>query len=158
MSIAPSRDNPSPHDWPEDWANPHDDNGCYLHVCPECSVQFTGHKRRKGLCKACSTKRDREVERRASLLATIGLDRRDWVLIPSDEWDKLVVQLMHHIIDVQAERELRRKLAAALVVADGTNSNVLYWGHPGRHRDTSLNLLVQSSALDEYLEDREKKA
>lgn len=149
---------PSPHDWPEDWADPSEDNGAYLRVCKECATQFTGHKRRYPICKVCATKRDAEIERRAALLATIGLDRKDWVLIPSGEWDAITHGLIRHTVEAGEERTLRRKLAAALSIADSTNSNVAYWGHPGRHRDTSEALLAESAALDESLENREKRA
>lgn len=155
---TPFRDDPSPHDWPEDWADPAEDNGCYNHICACCQTQFLGHKRRPNACKVCAKERDAEIERRAAMLAQIGLDRKDWVLIPSSEWNDIMNALVLNVMDAGEERALRRKLASALKIADATNSNVAYWGHPGRHRDTSEALLAESAKLDESLENRKKEA
>lgn len=149
--IKPSKSAPSPHDWPEDWADPEEDNGAYLHVCVECSVQFTGHKRRPKVCKVCATKREDEMKRRVDILVEAGLNPMEWVLTPASEHDKERGQAIFTSLALHEERKLRRKLAAALVVADGTNSNVAYWGHTGRHRDTSLELIKESAELDSHL-------
>ena len=154
--IKLSRDHPSPHDWPEDWEiDP--ENGAYSHVCPECSAEFTGHKHRYGPCKACASKSEAELNTRESHIARAGLNPSEWVLTLRTEWDALVGRMVWNAKEMEEERALRRKLASALVVADGTNSNVAYWGHPGRHRDTSEALLAESASLDKSLEEREKK-
>ena len=138
--IAPSRDNPSPHDWPEDWADTEEDNGGYLHFCPECSAQFLGHKRRKGLCKVCARRHEDEAKRRVDLLVKGGLDPMEWELTLSSEHDKMMGELVRLVVEVGEERALRRKLAAALKVADSTNSSVAYWGEPHCHRQNSRSL------------------
>ena len=154
--IIPSRDNPSPHDWPEDWADPEEDNGAYPHVCADCSVQFLGHKRRLKVCKACSIKREDEMKRRVDILVEAGLNPMEWVLTPASEHDKERGRAIFTSLALHEERKLRRKLASALVVADGTNSNVAYWGHPERHRDTSLALIEESAELDSHLKIRQE--
>lgn len=149
--------NPPPHDWPEDWADPAEDNGCHLHVCVSCKTQFHGHKRRPNVCRVCAKERDAEIERRAALLAQIGLDRKDWVLIPSSEWHDILNGLVLNIMDVGEERDLRRKLAEALKSAHiQCENNQSYWDYRNNHRDASVVLLAQSSALDKSLKSREK--
>lgn len=146
----------TPHDWPEDWADPADDNGCYIHICPKCSTQFFGHKRRRGLCKACYIEHDAEAKHRAEFLSAHGTPM-DWMILTKGETDDVLQECVYITLSLKEERALRRKLAAALKIADATNSNVAYWGHPGRHRDTSEALLAESAALDEYLKSHEKK-
>ena len=145
--------NPTPHDWPEDWADPAEDNGCYLHVCTICKAQFSGHKRRPNVCKVCATADTAEAKRRAEFLSAHGAPM-DWVVVTMDEIHGVYAESTRLALALCEERKLRRKLAAALKVADATNSNVAYWGHPGRHRDTSLDLLEQSDTLDSRLTER----
>lgn len=151
--------NPTPHDWPEDWADSSEDNGCYLHTCASCKTQFHGHKRRPNICRICAKSRDAEVERRAAMLAQIGLDRKDWVLIPTSEWMNalgLIAKLSREVCD---DRGLRRKLAKALKSAHiQCENNQSYWDYRNNHRDASVVLLAQSSALDKSLENRKKEA
>ena len=156
--IAPSRDHPSPHDWPEDWADPAEDNGGYLHVCVKCKTAFTGHKHRADVCKVCSQNIEDEAKRRKNLLVSAGLNPMEWVLMSAREHHSLVGALSRYIMEAGDERDLRRKLAAALKVADSTNSNVAYWGHPGRHRDTSEALLAESDRLDDPQRNLKKEA
>lgn len=145
---TPSKSHPSSYDWPEDWADPEEDNGRYLHVCAECGVQFAGHKRRVAICKVCSGRHEDEVKRRTDLLIKAGLNPMEWVLTPAPEHDKARGRAIFISLALHEERKLRRRLAAALKIADATNSNVAYWGHPGRHRDTSEALLAESTTLD----------
>ncbi len=138
---------PSPRDWPEDAiADP--DNGAYTCHCFSCESQFIGHKRRM-CCKVCAALEDAEMERRLELMVKAGLDPEGWKLMSRTEWDTHFSASLKLMLALCDERALRRKLAAALKVADQTNSNVAYWGHPGRHRDTSEALLAESAKLDE---------
>lgn len=149
--------NPSPHDWPEDWADPAEDNGCYNHICAQCRTQFLGHKRRPNVCKVCAVEHDAEMKRRAEFLSAHGAPM-EWAILTEEEICRVYTESVRLIVSLREERALRRKLAAALKVADSTNSNVAYWGHPGRHRDTSEALLAESAKLDESLENRKKEA
>jgi hypothetical protein len=81
----------------------------------------------------------------------------EWKLVSHSEHEKITDGLVRYILEAADERALRRKLAAALKIADSTNSNVAYWGHPGRHRDTSEALLGESTLLDSLLTEREKR-
>ena len=148
----------TPHDWPEDWADPAEDNGCYRHTCLDCSTQFSGHKQRLKVCKVCSQRYETEAKRKVDILVGAGLNPMEWKLVSHSEYEKITDGLVRYVLEAAEERKLRRELAAALKIADATNSNVAYWGHPGRHRDTSEALLEESAELDEALENREKKA
>ncbi len=146
--MIPSIFTPTERDWAAD-ALLDPDNGAYGHTCHECNLPFVGHKRRVDICRVCADQMQTETARRDVLVTQAGLDPAEWVLVPRVECDKQLERLIGLLLDLGDERALRRKLAAALKVADQTNSNVAYLGHPNRHRDTSEALLVESAKMDE---------
>ncbi len=98
-----SRITPSPHDWPEDFA---DDNGCYYHVCIHCDTQFTAHKRRPNVCRVCHNTDATEAKRRAEWLDTHHAPK-DWVVLTKDEVAKTKADLVKLVWD---NSEMKRAL------------------------------------------------
>lgn len=142
--MIPSIFTPTSRDWIEDFAR---ENGSYLCRCCYCKETFIGYKRRV-VCKSCHDADQAKAKERGEWLAKHNAPA-DWVIVTMDELRGTRKEYADLLLRFHVEQNLRRKLAAALKVADQTNSNVAYWGHPGRHRDVSQALLADSEKLDE---------